>query len=324
MEVRSGQQTRTMAYGPGGHLRSVQWSDGQAVNVRFDTALRLRGLTEHAQREIHRWDSILHLNAKGRVTHLSEPMGRMDLRWDDAGRLQSAATDEGVKVVVRWNETTNSPRALITSWGYVDFDTQGHPQDLYTLDGFRSPAVWREGGRLERVMSPLVGILRVQDGPDGRPTAIQFPDGQRTELTWEQDRGTHGRATEPSGRHHPQSQITIYVTDMGIHNWDKQLRMFEDFQHAKAGPIVPEVTPQGQLQAIDGRRRVAVPALGSVFSPIGPRPFHAGSRLAGAGDATAWLVTGQTGCSVSLGIGGQAYPAGHECRCSDASRSLPR
>ena len=250
VEVRTADQTRTNIYESSGQLRQIKWSDGRAVDFQPDITSQIRGIRDQTGQEMRQWEVTLRADEHGRVTSMTDPLERMRLQWDEAGRLRSATSDSGSKVLVHWDSETNKPRSLTTSWGSVEFDAQGRPQDLYTIEGQRWPATWRADGQLEQVMTPLFGTIRFQYEQSNQPTAIQFPDGLSTALVRDKREPTRGSgeaiADRISSTSAP-SQVTIYVTDMGIHNWDKNLRMFEDFSHAKAGPIVQGVSQQGQI-----------------------------------------------------------------------------
>ena len=108
--------------------------------------------------ELQQWDVTLHTDERGQVTSVTDPLERTRLQWDDAGRLKSATSDAGAKVLVHWDSQTNKPRSLTTSWGYVEFDDQGRPQDLYTIEGQRWPATWKADGQLEQNTDPFVAL----------------------------------------------------------------------------------------------------------------------------------------------------------------------
>lgn len=183
-EVRTANLTRTVDYEPSGQVRQLKWSNGEAVNFQYDADNRIRSLRDQTGQELQQWDVTLHTDERGRVTSLTDPLERTRMQWDDTGRLRSATSDSGSKVIVHWDSETNKPRSLTTSWGYVEFDDQGRPQDLYTIEGQRWPATWKADGQLDHIMTPIFGAIRLRSQTPNRPAAIQFPDGLSTTLDW--------------------------------------------------------------------------------------------------------------------------------------------
>jgi YD repeat-containing protein len=183
---QNAQTTLDAHYDSLGRLERLQSPGGRTLGFRYDNTGRLQALTDETGKEVQHWAVSLRVSDAGRLVSLEDPLGKMHLRRDEAGRLNSIASDWGWKAVVRWDTQTNRPRSMVAPWGYVEFDAQGRPREMFTPQGLRASAAWNSAGQLEQVTMPLLGGVRIGYDASRAPATIQFPDGLRIALPREQ------------------------------------------------------------------------------------------------------------------------------------------
>jgi YD repeat-containing protein len=174
-------------YNPQGQLEYLSWSDGRACGLRYDEEGQLQALTDKTGNPIRRWEVALGAQQPGRVDVLTEPLGKTLMKWDATGRLGSITSDWGWRAVIKWDERANKPSSMVTDWGYVEFDDEGRPNDIFTLHGLRIPVQWNPQKQLTEVITPTFGTTQVRYSPERVSRYIGYPDGTSMGLSWDAD-----------------------------------------------------------------------------------------------------------------------------------------